>query len=133
MEKRAKSNVRSCCANIPWRSAHRNVRSGSAKKLVNEPPATTELDLCSAAIMMISFNFIFTALELSVLKPWLVRPPNESDRTVNVKRVLTKCDSTDPDARLFPCFFFGHGGMLRVRGSPADLPSAPFAPADFAD
>ena len=90
-------------------------------KLVVEPPATVRLCLCSDAILDVSHDFIFTALELSALKKWFVRPANESDYTVtdygsHVKRVLTSF-------LLFP-FFFGHGGMLRVNGSLADVPSA---------
>ena len=43
----------------------------------------------------------------------------------HVKRVLTRSDGTDLVAGFFPFFFFWeHGGMLRVRESPADLPSA---------
>ena len=69
----------------------------SAKKLVVEPPATVVLGLCSAAIHDVSYDSLFTALELSALKPWLVRPAKESDCTVSdcgshVKRVSTRSD-----------------------------------------
>jgi hypothetical protein len=69
----------------------------SAKKLVVEPPATVGLGLCSAAIHDVSYDSLFTALELSALKPWLIRPTKESDCTVtdcgsHVKRVLTRSD-----------------------------------------
>ena len=76
-----------------------------------EPLATVGSGLCSTAILDVSYDFIFTALELSALKPWLVRPANESDCTVtdcgsHVKRVLTRSDGTDLgiDTGLFPCF-----------------------------
>ena len=99
----------------------------TAWTLVVEPPATVELGFCPAAILDVYYDFIFTALELSALKPWLVRPANESDCTVtdcgsHVKRVLTRSDCTDLDTGLF--VFLGRGGMLRVRGSHEDLPSA---------
>ena len=86
--------------------------------------------LCSAAIHYVSYDFIFTALELSALKPWWVRLASESDCTVtdcgsHVKRVLTLSDVLT--LRLAFSFFFGHGGML-------DLPSASrTCPADVAD
>merc|ERR1712012_1109683 len=69
----------------------------SAKKLMVEPPATVGLGLCSAAIHDVSYDSLFTAMELSALKPWLVRPTKESDCTVtdcgsHVKRVLTRSD-----------------------------------------
>ena len=47
----------------------------SAKKLVVVPPATVELGLCSAAIHDVSYDSLFTALELIALKPWLVLSP----------------------------------------------------------
>ena len=63
------------------RGAQRNVRSAfrlhpriatsclnSAMILVVEPAATVGLCLCSDAILDVSHDFIFTALELSVLK-----------------------------------------------------------------
>ena len=40
-------------------------------KLVVEPPATVGLCLCLDAILDVSHDFIFTALELSALKPSL--------------------------------------------------------------
>ena len=45
----------------------------------------------------VSYVFLFTALELSALQPWLVRPARESDCKVNdgdslVKRVVTRSD-----------------------------------------
>ena len=93
MEKRANLGAR----------AHRNVISGfrvhssvpkseasslfeftnqSAMKLVVEPTATVGLGRCSDAVLDVPYDFIFTALELSALKPWFVRPANESDCTV---------------------------------------------------
>ena len=98
----------------------------SAKKLVVEPPATVGLGLCSDAFHDVSYDSLFAALELSALKPWLVRPAKGSDCTVtvcgsHVKRVSTRSDCTDLDAGLF---LFWHGEMLRVRRSLADLPSA---------
>ena len=64
------------------------------KKLMVEPPAMVRLGLCSAAILDVSYDSLslFTALELSALKPWLVRPARESVCTVthhgiHVKRV----------------------------------------------
>ena len=90
---------------------------------------TMGLDLCSAAILDLSYDFVFAALELSALKPWLVRPANKSDCTVtdcgsHVKRGLTRSDGTDVDTGFLPVFFGEeeHGEMLRVRRSPADLP-----------
>ena len=48
-----------------------------------------------------------------------------TDCGFHVKRVLTRSDGTDLDTGFFLVFFLvGHGGMLRVRGSRADLPSA---------
>ena len=103
-----------------------DLTTNSAKKLVVEPPATVGLGLCSVAIHDVSYDSLFAALEMSALKPWLVRPAKESDCTVtvcgsHVKRVSTRSDCTDLDAGLF---FFGHGEMLRVRRSLADFPSA---------
>ena len=54
----------------------------SAKKLMVEPPPTVGLGLCSAALHDVSYDSLFTAVELSTLKPWLVRPAIESDCTV---------------------------------------------------
>ena len=93
------------------RGAHRNVRSDSAKKLVVEPTATVELGLHSAAVLMYLTIFIFTALELSALKPWLVRIASESDCTVtdcgsHVKRVLPLSDVLTLTLA-FSFFFFG--------------------------
>ena len=69
----------------------------SAKKLMVEPPATVGLGLCSASIHDVSYDSLLTALELSTLKPWLVRLAKESDCTVtdyasHVKRVVTRSD-----------------------------------------
>ena len=66
----------------------------AAKKLVVELPATVKLGFCSAPIHDVSFDSVFTTLELCALKPWLVRPAKESNCTVivcgsHVKRVLT--------------------------------------------
>ena len=77
-----------------------------------EPPATMELGLCPAAFMM-----------------YLVRPADDSDYTVtdcgsHVKRALTRSDCTDLDTGFFFLGRGGHGEMLRVRGSFADLSSA---------
>ena len=54
-------------------------------------------------------------MELSALKPWLVRPANVSDCTVtvcgsHVKRVLTRSDGTDLDAGFFLFFLGWEGG-----------------------
>ena len=59
------------------------------------------------------------------MKPLFIRLASGSDYTVtvcgsHVKRVSTRSDSTDLDAGFF-LDFFGHGEMLRVRGSPAVL------------
>ena len=48
----------------------------SAKVLMVEPPAVG-LGLSSAATHDVSYDCFFTALELSALKPWLVRPARE--------------------------------------------------------
>ena len=45
----------------------------SARKLVVEPPATVGLGLCSAALHDVSYDFLFTASELSALNSWLAR------------------------------------------------------------
>ena len=60
-----------------------------------EPPATVGLGLCSAALHDVSHDSLLTALELSAVKPWLVRPARESERQVtdrgsHVKRVVTR-------------------------------------------
>ena len=62
-----------------------------------EPPVMVGLGLGSAAIHDVTYDSLFTALELSVLNPWLVRPARESVCTVtycehHVKRVLTRSD-----------------------------------------
>ena len=49
----------------------------STKKLMVEPQAMVGLGLCSAAIHVVSDGSLFTALDLSALKPWLVRPARE--------------------------------------------------------
>ena len=69
----------------------------SAKKLMVEPPATVGLGLCSAAVHDVSYDSLFAALELSALKPWLVRPAKktpctEVDCGSYVKRVLIRSD-----------------------------------------
>ena len=56
-----------------------------------EPPATVELGFCSAAIFDVNYDFIFTALELSALKPWLVRLANESDCTATDRPPREAC------------------------------------------
>ena len=66
----------------------------AAQKLVVELRATVKLGFCSAPIHDVSFDSVFTTLELCALKPWLVRPAKESNCTVivcgsHVKRVLT--------------------------------------------
>ena len=43
----------------------------SVKKLVVEPPSEVGLGLCSAAIHDVSYDSLFTALELSALKLWV--------------------------------------------------------------
>ena len=81
---------------------HREIRSvfpveftiKSAMKLALEPPTTVGLSLCSTAIHDVSYDFMFTALELSALNSWLVRTAKELDCTVtdccsHAKRVLT--------------------------------------------
>ena len=83
-----------------------------------------------SVIHSVSYDYLFTALELSVLKPWSVRLANESDCTVivcssHVKRVSTRSYWSDFDTGCFVLVFSGHGKVLRVRRSPADLPSAP--------
>ena len=53
----------------------------SARKFVVEPPATVGLGVCSAAIHDISYDFLFTALELSALNPcWSDLPKNRIAR-----------------------------------------------------
>ena len=59
--------------------------------------AMVELGFCSAAVHDVSYDSLLTALELSALKPCLVRPARESVCTVtyyghHVKRVLTRSD-----------------------------------------
>ena len=49
----------------------------STKKLMVEPQAMVGLGLCSAAIHVVSHDSLFTALDLSALKPWLVRLARE--------------------------------------------------------
>ena len=76
----------------------RGVSSGGSddqvhQELMVEAPAMVGLGLCSAAI----HDSLFTALELSALKPRLVRPVKESICTVtyhghHVRRVLTRSD-----------------------------------------
>ena len=51
------------------------------QKLGVEPSATVGLSLSSAASRDVSFDSLFTAMDLSPVKPWLVRPEKESDRT----------------------------------------------------
>ena len=49
----------------------------SAKKLVVEPPATVELGLCSDAIHDVSFDSLFTALDLCALNyGWSAKESN---------------------------------------------------------
>ena len=88
----------------------------------------TQWDCVSAQLLFhdVSRDFFFTALELSTLKSWFVRSANSSNCTVtdcgsHVKRVLTLSDVLTLTLAFF-LVFFGHGGMLRARGSPADLP-----------
>ena len=105
------------------RGAHRNVRSrfrtiDSARKLVVEPLATVGLGLCSTAIFDVSYDFLFTALELSALNPWLVRTVKELDCTVtdcgsHVKRVLTR---SDPLILTLAFSFFWEGARRDVEG-----------------
>ena len=107
--KERKMNAQLFCAHIRWRSRcakgmcsadpecthHSSIPKSeapvlidlttkSAKKLVVVPPATVGLGLCSAAIHDVSYDSLFTALELIALKPWLVIPAKESDCTVTV-------------------------------------------------
>ena len=54
-----------------------------------------------SAVRLVSYDPLFTALELSVFKPWLVRPANESNCTVlvcssHVKRVLMELSLLNP-------------------------------------
>ena len=51
------------------------------QKLGVEPFATVGLSLSSAASRDVSYDSLFTAMELSPLKPWLVKLSKESDRT----------------------------------------------------
>ena len=53
----------------------------SAKKLMVEPAATW-VGLCSAAVHDVLYVFFSSALVLNALKPWLVRPAQESCCTV---------------------------------------------------
>ena len=41
-----------------------------ARKLVVVPPVTAGVGFCSAAIHDVSFETLFTAMELTALKPW---------------------------------------------------------------
>ena len=50
-------------------------------KLAVEPSATVGLSLSSAASRDVSYDSLFTAMELSPVKPWMVKPAKESDRT----------------------------------------------------
>ena len=50
----------------------------SAKNFVAQPPATVSgVGLCSL-LFDVSFDPLFTALEMSVFKPWSVRPPAQN-------------------------------------------------------
>ena len=55
----------------------------SIKKLMVEPPAMVGLGLSlfSCAIHDVPYDCFFTALELSALKPWLVRPASVLTRS----------------------------------------------------
>ena len=68
--------------------------------------------LNSTVIHDVSYDFLFTALELSALSPWLVWTAKELDCTVtdcgsHVKRVLTRSDVLT--LTLPFSFFFGEG------------------------
>ena len=65
----------------------------SAKKLMVEPSAIVGLGLNSDVIHDVSYDSLFTALELSAFESWLVRPGKESNCKVtdcgsHVQRVL---------------------------------------------
>ena len=66
----------------------------SAQNLVVQPPARVRLSLRSADIHHVSYDSLFTALELNALKQWLVRSakkPHCCDCCgSHVKRVLTR-------------------------------------------
>ena len=65
------------------------------QKLGVEPSVTVDFEsLNSAASRDVSYDSLFTAMELSALKPCLVKPAKESDSKVtgcgsHVKRVVT--------------------------------------------
>ena len=54
----------------------------SIRKMVVEPPVTAGLGFCSAAIHDVLFDSLFTAMELTALKPWSVRPVKETNWNV---------------------------------------------------
>ena len=86
------------------------------------------LGLCSVAIPDVSYDLLFMRGAERV-ETVLVGPASDLDCTVivcgsHVKPVSTRSDCTDLDAGFFFDFFFWHGEVLRVRGNPADLPSA---------
>ena len=117
MEKRAKPNARSVCADIPWRSRCAKGTYGvvsdctpaslkseasvliklmtkSARKLVVEPPVTVGLGFCTAAIHDISYDSLFTAKVFTAVKPCMARRVKESackvtDRGSRMERALT--------------------------------------------
>ena len=68
-----------------------------SKNLVVQPPAMVGLSLCSADIHHVSYDSLFTALELNAFKLWLVRPEKKPDCCdccdccgCHVKGVLTR-------------------------------------------
>jgi len=59
----------------------------AARKFMVQPPSTVGLGLCSAPIQDVSYDSLFVALELTTLKPWLIRDVDQS----NLK--ITDCGS----------------------------------------
>ena len=51
------------------------------QKLRVEPSATVALSLSSAASRDVSYDSLFTAMDLSPVKAWLVKPAKESHKT----------------------------------------------------
>ena len=62
---------------VEWKSERNRMRDHvnsdctHCLETVVEPPPTVGFGLCSAAIHDVSYDFIFTALELSALKLWV--------------------------------------------------------------
>jgi hypothetical protein len=67
----------------------------AARKVMVQPPATVGLGLCSAPISGVSYDSLFVALELTTLKPWLIRDVDQSnfkftDCVSHVERVVQR-------------------------------------------